>query len=177
LKTTENTHYKHGPQWTDTTELGRKAVVRRLYADDAKGRQLIAVTIVRGTLRLKMVAMRVIPFIFLLLFGTPLQAEEACPKYRVGCISLEHFGCNDVTRDKDIHRVCYNQHARYMIIWLDRRKGVTPYHYCDIGPDVITALKSTVDMYAYYLENIRSKPTGEHGPYDCRDHPVPTTFD
>jgi hypothetical protein len=64
-----------------------------------------------------------------------------------------------------------------MIIWLDRRKGVTPYHYCDIGPDVITALKSAVDMYSYYLENIRSKPTGEHGPYDCRDHPVPTTFD
>ena len=63
-----------------------------------------------------------------------------------------------------------------MIIWLDRRNGVTPYH-CDIGPDVITALKSAVDMYAYYLENIRSKVTGEHGPYDCRDHPVSTTFD
>jgi hypothetical protein len=123
-----------------------------------------------------MAAMRVIPIIFLLLFGTPLQAEEACPKYREGCVPLEHFECSDVTHTRDIHRICYNQNARYMIIWLDRRKGVTPYHYCDIGPDVITALKSAVDMYAYYLENIRSKPTGEHGPYDCRDHPVPTTF-
>jgi len=133
--------------------------------------------IVRGTLRPRMAAMRVISLIFFLLFGTPLQAEEVCPKYRFGCVTLEHFECSDVTHTRDIHRICYNQHVRYMIIWLDRRKGITPYHYCDIGSDVITALKSAVDMYAYYLENIRSKPTGEHGPYDCRDHPVPTTFD
>jgi hypothetical protein len=119
--------------------------------------------------------MLVVPLIFFMLFGAPSWAEDACPRYRVGCVHLEHFECSDITHTRDIHRICYNQHARYMIIWLDRRKGITPYHYLDIGPDVVTALKSADDTYAYYLGNIRSKLTGEHGPYDCRDHPVPTT--
>jgi hypothetical protein len=120
--------------------------------------------------------MRVIPFIFLLLFGTPLRAEEACPKYRyVGCVPLEHFKCSDA-KDKDIQRHCYNGPARYLIIWLGNAERDTPYHYCDIGADVIAAFESTPSMYDFYMKNIRSKLTGEHGPYDCRDHPVPQTF-
>ena len=121
--------------------------------------------------------MRIFTLVFLLLFGTHSQAEEACPKYRNGCVPLQHFQCGDVA-EKEIERLCYNERARYMVIWLlNRQHGYTPYHYCDVGPGEITSLKSAPSMYNYYLMNIRSKPNGNHGPYDCQDHPVPTTFD
>jgi hypothetical protein len=119
---------------------------------------------------------RGLPLIFLLLFGMTLRAEVACPKYRDGCLPLEHFKCSDA-KDKDIQRHCYNERARYLIIWLGRIDRNTPYHYCDIGADVIAAFESAPSMYDFYMKNIRSKPNGEHGSYDCRDHPAPSTFD
>jgi hypothetical protein len=121
--------------------------------------------------------MRINLLIFILLFGTPLRAEEACPKFSNGCVPLEHFECSYVAHDECVQRICYNQHARYMIIWLGTTERNTPYHYCDIGPDEVNALKAAVPMCPYYKDHMRSKLTGEHGPYDCRDHPVPTTFD
>lgn len=57
----------------------------------------------------------------------------------------------------------------YMIIWLN---GV-PYHYCAIPPNVVQEFEAAHSMGTYYNENIRSKPSGEHGPFDCRDHPFP----
>ena len=94
--------------------------------------------------------MRVIPIILLLFFGTPLRAEESCPKYRDGCVPLEHFQCSYIRDTKDIQRLCYNEHARYMIIWLGTKKGSTPYHYCDIGPHVIIAFKSASPVPATF---------------------------
>jgi hypothetical protein len=117
-------------------------------------------------------------FIVLLLLTLPARAEEACPEYRNGCVPLEHFQCSDIAdKDKEIQRLCYNEPARYMIIWLLNRQGsYTPYNYCDIGPIEITSLKSSPVPYAYYIAHIRSKRNGDHGPFDCRDHPVPATF-
>ena len=47
--------------------------------------------------------MRIFTLIFLLLFGTHSQAEEAS-KYRNGCVPLQHFQCGDIA-DKEIERL------------------------------------------------------------------------
>jgi hypothetical protein len=41
---------------------------------------------------------------------------------------------------------------------------------------IATANFSTGEAAAagkYYSDNIRSRPDGTHGPFDCRDHPLP----
>jgi len=117
--------------------------------------------------------MRPIIVSLILLLASPAVAEQACPKYREGCVSLETFKCDTFANDKCVNRVCYNAQKRYMIIWLG--KNNTPYHYCDIPQDMIDGLKGAT--CEFYNKEIRSKPNGDHGPYDCRDHPVPATFD
>ena len=100
------------------------------------------------------------------------MAEQVCPKYWEGCVPLDALKCEAVTHDECVNRFCYDPKKRYMIIWLG--KNNTPYHYCDIPQDMIDRIEgaapSTCD---FYKKEIRSKPDGEHGPFDCRDHPIP----
>ena len=115
--------------------------------------------------------MRLIAVLLLLFLASPAVAEQACPKYREGCVPLDTFKCDTITRSKTINRLCYEPTKQYLIIWLG--KNNVPYHYCDIPQSVIDELKAAPSMGHYYNSGIRSKPNGEHGPYDCRDHPVP----
>jgi hypothetical protein len=101
---------------------------------------------------------------------SPAGAEQVCPKY-ADCVPLDRFNCDAITSDACVNRVCFEPTKRYMIIWLG--KNNTPYHYCDIGPEVVDAFKTAPSKCAFYNSRIRSKLNGDHGPFDCRDHLVP----
>ena len=101
--------------------------------------------------------------------SAPASAEEACIKYHK-CVPLDSFKCDDITRSSFIYRFCYNEPKRYAIVWLGKNK--TPYHYCNLGPETAEAFKAAESMGRYYNANIRST-NKQHGPFDCRDHPIP----
>jgi len=97
----------------------------------------------------------VVAFVALSFAGVAASAEEACIKYHK-CISVDAFKCDTVTRSTAIHRVCYLETERYMVLWFKRRDGGSsePYHFC-------------------YNERIGGS-RNRHGPFDCRDHPIPS---
>ena len=100
---------------------------------------------------------------------SPAGAEEVCVKYHK-CLDVDQFKCETVTRSSFINRVCYLEAKRYMIIKLKE----TYYHHCGVTPEAVTEFLAAPSMGRYYNDNFRSKPDGTHGPFDCRDHPIPT---
>jgi hypothetical protein len=99
---------------------------------------------------------------------SPAGAEEVCVKYHK-CLDVDQFKCETITRSSFINRVCYLEAKRYMIIKLKE----TYYHYCSVTPEAVTEFLVAPSMGRYYNDNFRSKPDGTHGPFDCRDHPIP----
>jgi KTSC domain len=99
---------------------------------------------------------------------SPAGAEEVCVKYHK-CFDVDQFKCETITRSSFINRVCYLEAKRYMIIKLKE----TYYHYCSVTPEAVTEFLAAPSMGRYYNDNFRSKPNGTHGPFDCRDHPIP----
>jgi hypothetical protein len=106
----------------------------------------------------------------ILLLATPATAEEACVKYHK-CVPLDQFRCDDISRSSLIYRVCYAEPKRYMIVWLG--KAHTPYHYCEIGPEVVAEFMAAPSMGIYFNKKIAGT-TRKNGPFDCREHPIPT---
>ena len=100
---------------------------------------------------------------------TPAGAEEVCVKYHK-CLDVDKFKCETITRSSFVNRVCYLAAKQYMIIKLKE----TYYHHCSVPPETVTEFLAAPSMGRYYNENIRSKRDGTHGPFDCRDHPIPT---
>ncbi len=101
--------------------------------------------------------------------SAPVEAKEACVKY-YKCVPLAQFRCQKNSRiNQDVHQTCYSRQKRYLIIWLGRQN--TPYHYCEIGPEVVAQLWNTRSRDDYYEENIRV--SSNDGKYDCRTHPIP----
>ena len=49
----------------------------------------------------------------------------------------------------------------------------TWYPYCEIDAATVQQLLSAGSAGTFYNETIRSRPDGSHGPFDCRDHPLP----
>jgi hypothetical protein len=100
--------------------------------------------------------------------GVSVEAEEACVKYH-RCVPLDQFKCETITQSSFINRVCYVEAKKYMIIKLN----VTYYHYCNIGLQTVSSFLASPSMGRYYNAEIRGK--GDlHGPFDCRDHPIPS---
>jgi hypothetical protein len=100
---------------------------------------------------------------------TPAEAREACVKY-YKCVPLAQFRCQHIRRlTQDVHQICYSRQKRYLIIWLGPRN--TPYHYCEIGPEIVAQLLNARSKDDYYEENIRV--SSNEGKYDCRTHPIP----
>jgi hypothetical protein len=112
-------------------------------------------------------------FVSLSVMGVTASAEEACIKYHK-CISVDAFKCDTITRSSAIHRVCYLETKRYMVLWFKRRNGGSsePYHYCELGPDVYKEFMAAPSMGTFYNQRIGGSRT-THGSFDCRDHPVP----
>ena len=92
--------------------------------------------------------------------GTAL-AETVNVKYR-GPVDLAPFQCESVSRSSLVTRVCYDRKEQYMVIGLQG----TYYHYCEIDPGTVAALRGAESMGRYFNANIK-------GRFDCRTHRVP----
>ena len=67
------------------------------------------------------------------------------------------------------YRVCYDAPKSFMVIKLNE----TWYPYCEIDAATVQQLITAGSAGTFYNQNIRSRPDGSHGPFDCRDHPMP----
>jgi KTSC domain len=116
-----------------------------------------------------MKAVAAIAFLFMVAM-LPASAEQACPKYRDNCVSLDTFKCNEITQNtKNVFRICHDAATRYMIIWLGKNR--VPYHYCNIPAEVVERLLNADSIDEFYMKVIWSKK-GEVR-FDCKQHPVP----
>ena len=97
----------------------------------------------------------------LCVLATPVFAEAVEVKYQ-GIVDLEGYDCQSVTRSSLVHRVCYDDAKRQMIVEL----GSTYYAYCDIGSDAVDDLLAAKSMGRHYATTIKSSSNG--GRYDCR---------
>jgi hypothetical protein len=69
-----------------------------------------------------------------------------------------------------VNRVCYDDAKRFMVVQLKS----TYYPYCEFDSGTLSEFLSAESMGRFFNERIRSKRDGTHGPFDCRDHPMPT---
>ena len=100
---------------------------------------------------------------------TPETAQIICVKYGPCPLDVSTFACTDTPRSSFIRRVCYDAPRSFMAIKLKE----TRYPYCEIDAATVQQLLSAGLAGTFYNENIRSRPDGAHGPFDCRDHPQP----
>jgi KTSC domain len=49
----------------------------------------------------------------------------------------------------------------------------TWYPYCAIDAAAVQKLLTADSAGTFFKQNIRSRPDGSRGPFDCRDHPMP----
>jgi len=89
------------------------------------------------------------------------HAETVNVKYR-GVVDLAPFQCESVSRSSLVTRVCYDRKEQYMVIGLQG----TYYHYCEIDPGTVAALRSAESMGRFYNSNIK-------GRFDCRTRRMP----
>ena len=95
-------------------------------------------------------------------FSSLANAESVVVKYR-GVVDLAFFQCESIDLSSFISRVCYDSREQYMVINLNG----TYYHYCAIGADVVSELKSAASMGRYYNAQIK-------GRFDCRINRMPS---
>lgn len=88
-------------------------------------------------------------------------AETVNVKYR-GVVDLAPFQCESINRSSLVTRVCYDRKEQYMVIGLQG----TYYHYCEIDPGTVAALRGAESMGRYFNANIK-------GRFDCRTRRVP----
>ena len=98
----------------------------------------------------------------------PETAEIICVKYGPCPFNVSAFECTNVT-SSFVRRVCYDEPKSFMVIKLKE----TWYPYCEIDAATVQRLLSAESAGNFYNINIRSRPDGTHGPFDCRDHPLP----
>jgi KTSC domain len=99
----------------------------------------------------------------------PEEAQTICVKYGPCPLDVSAFTCTDTPRSSFIRRVCYDPPNSFMVIKLKE----TWYPYCEIDAATVSQLLSAESAGRFYNQAIRSRPDGTHGPFDCRDHPLP----
>jgi len=97
----------------------------------------------------------------------PETAEIICVKYGPCPLNVSAFECTNVT-SSFIRRVCYDAPGSFMVIKLKE----TWYPYCEIDAATVQQLLSAESAGRFYNHAIRSHGS-QHGPFDCRDHPMP----
>ena len=100
----------------------------------------------------------------------PASEASICVKYGPCPLDTSSFTCTDTPRSSFIRRVCYDEPKSFMVIKLKE----TWYPYCEIDGATVQQLLSAGSAGTFYNQNIRSRPDGSHGPFDCRDHQMPT---
>lgn len=98
-----------------------------------------------------------------------LAIDTVCVKYGPCPLDLSHFACTETPRSSFIRGVCYDEARSFMVINL---KG-TWYPYCAVDKTTVHSLLTSESAGSFYNEQIRSKPNGARGPFDCRDHSMP----
>src|SRR5262245_55866849 len=94
---------------------------------------------------------------------------SVCVKYGPCPLDTSSFSCTDTPRSSFIRRVCYDAPKSFMIIKLNE----VWYPYCQIDGATVQQLLTAESAGTFYNANIRSRRDGTHGPFDCRDHPMP----
>ena len=97
----------------------------------------------------------------------PQTLDTICVKYGPCPLDLSAFKCSDVV-SSFVRTVCYDAPKSFMVIKLNE----TWYPYCEIDGGTVQALISAESVGTFYNRAIRSH-SGRHGPFDCRDHPMP----
>ena len=95
--------------------------------------------------------------------------EIICVKYGPCPLNTSSFTCTDTPRSSLVRRVCYDAPKSFMAIKLNE----TWYPYCQIDAGTVQKLLTAESIGKFYNQSIRSRPDGSHGPFDCRDHPMP----
>jgi KTSC domain len=99
----------------------------------------------------------------------PVLREPICVKYGPCHLDVSTFTCTDTPRSSFVRRVCYDAAKSFMVIKLKE----SWYPYCTIDAATVQALITADSVGSFYNARIRSGPDGSHGPFDCRDHPMP----
>jgi hypothetical protein len=99
----------------------------------------------------------------------PLSEASVCVKYGPCPLDTSSFTCTDTPRSSVVRRVCYDEPKSFMVIKLKE----TWYPHCGIDAGTVAQLLSAQSAGSFYIEAIRSRRDGTHGPFDCRDHPLP----
>lgn len=111
-------------------------------------------------------------FISLLVCGSAEArvGESVCVKYGPCPLDLSAFICTDTPQSSFVRRVCYDASNAFMVIKLNQ----SWYPYCAIDAQTVHALLTAESVGSFYNKNIRSRSDGTRGPFDCRDHPMPS---
>jgi hypothetical protein len=96
------------------------------------------------------------------------SAECVAVKYRDTPVCLDNFACTETPQSSFVRRICFDYTNSYMLIKLNE----TWYRYCSVDRTSAKNLIEAVSVGKYYNEYFRSQGP-VHGPFDCRDHPVP----
>ena len=89
-------------------------------------------------------------------------------KYRDTPVCLDSFVCTETPQSSFVRQICYDAAKSYMLIKLND----TWYHYCAVERTSVDNLVHASSVGTYYNQHFRSQGL-VHGPFDCRDHPVP----
>jgi hypothetical protein len=95
-------------------------------------------------------------------------AECVTIKYRDTPVCLKTFTCTETPQSSFVRQICYDATKSYMLIKLNE----TWYHYCAVDRSSVDNLIRASSVGTYYNQRFRSQGP-VHGPFDCRDHPVP----
>jgi hypothetical protein len=89
-------------------------------------------------------------------------------KYRDTPVCLNTFTCTETPQSSFVRQICYDAVKSYMLIKLNE----SWYHYCSVDRVSVDNLIHANSLGSYYNQSFRSHGP-VHGPFDCRDHPVP----
>jgi hypothetical protein len=101
--------------------------------------------------------------------SAPAAAECVTIKYRETPVCLDTFKCVETPQSSFVRKVCFDAAKSYLVIKLND----VWYHYCAVDRASFESLTAASSIGSYYNQNFRSRGA-VHGPFDCRDHPVPT---
>ena len=99
-----------------------------------------------------------------------LSAESICVKYGSCQFDVSEFECSDTTNSSFVRRVCYDDKKRFVVINLSG----SWYPHCEVDALSVLQLLSAPSIGRHYNEHFRSKPGLTRGPFDCRDHQMPS---
>jgi hypothetical protein len=119
---------------------------------------------------MRLLPLLIVSFVLLASAAAPNTAAAECVtvKYRDGQVCLDTFKCSETSRSSFVRAICYDASKAYMLINLNG----TWYHYCSVDGASVSKLVNAESIGRYYNQYFRSRGS-VHGPFDCRDHPVP----